>query len=55
MALSEFTECSICRKMERTGSGQAQPYICSGCEENIEAEEREWQRADMLHDLRSDK
>ena len=50
-----LTECSICKRMERTGTEQEQPYICSECTEAMQAEEREWQRADILHDIRRDK
>ena len=55
MALSEFTECAICGMMERTGTKQDQPYICSGCEEAMDREDREWEKADIMHEIRRDK
>ena len=52
---SEYTECSMCGKLERTGTEQDQPYICSECTEAMQAEDREWEKADVLHEIRRDK
>ena len=50
---SEYTECAMCGRMERTE--QDQPYICSGCDEAMRTEDREWEKADVLHEIRRDK
>ena len=55
MALSEYTECAMCGRMERTGTEQDHPYICSGCDEAIQAENREWEKADIMHEIRRNK